>query len=108
MSTPTLEEEPANNPATWDFVDPTQRVNCSCSRQVVEKAQLSSDRIVARCYWLSPSLSDLFFPIVLNTLPPPVEKKKIGFFLYADDTVHCQDSEASLFRQLALLSTCSH
>ena len=32
MSTPTLEEEPANNPATWDFVDPTQRVNCSCSR----------------------------------------------------------------------------
>lgn len=32
MSTPTLEEEPANNPATWDFVDPTQRVSCSCSR----------------------------------------------------------------------------
>lgn len=41
MSTPTLEEEPANNPATWDFVDPTQRVSCFCSRWV-EKRQSSS------------------------------------------------------------------
>lgn len=39
MSTPTLEEEPANNPATWDFVDPTQRVSCSCSRQVGAEAE---------------------------------------------------------------------
>lgn len=34
MSTPTREEEPAHSPAAWDFVDPTQRVSCSCSRWV--------------------------------------------------------------------------
>lgn len=109
MSTPTLEEEPANNPATWDFVDPTQRVNCSCSRQVVEKAQWSSDGMVARCCWLSPGLSEPFLPVLfLNPLPPPVEKKTIDLFFYADDTVHCQDSEENRFRQLALLSVCSY
>lgn len=34
MSTPTREEEAAHSPAAWDFVDPTQRVSCSCSRWV--------------------------------------------------------------------------
>ena len=61
MSTPTLEEEPANSPATWDFVDPTQRVSCSCSRWVGAKVE-QYDRTFC---WLSPGLSDHFFYIIL-------------------------------------------
>lgn len=32
MTTANLEEEVPNNTVSWDFVDPVQRVSCSCSR----------------------------------------------------------------------------
>lgn len=98
MSTPTLEEEPANNPATWDFVDPTQRVSCSCSRWV-EKRQNS--RLTCP---LRPLLPHCF---VLNLLLP-TSKKRIGLFLYADDIVLLSGLEKSPFRQLALILICYH
>lgn len=98
MSTPTLEEEPANNPATWDFVDPTQRVSCSCSRWV---EKLQSSRLTCP---LRPLLPHCF----VLSLPLLVSKKRTGLFLYADDTVLLSGLEKSFFRQLALILNCSH
>lgn len=111
MSTPTLEEEPANNPATWDFVDPTQRVSCSCSRWVGEKAEQWLTRMAEHlvgCLLAYQTTSSPLFCFVLNLLPPLVVKKKIGLFLYADDTVLLARLRKSFFRQLALLPNHSH
>nr|BAE00596.1 unnamed protein product [Macaca fascicularis] len=70
MSTPTLEEEPASNPATWDFVDPTQRVSCSCSRHKLLKRAVGPNR--------PPTMSQPGFsagPSSSSSLPPPASSK---------------------------------
>lgn len=112
MSTPTLEEEPANNPATWDFVDPTQRVSCSCSRQVVEKAEQDSGRMVAPFagYLLdSQTTSSSSFYFVLFSVFLLQQRRKRQVFSYIQMiTVLLSGLKKSFIRQLALLSNCFH
>uniref|UniRef100_A0A8C0VH24 Mediator of RNA polymerase II transcription subunit 13 n=1 Tax=Cyanistes caeruleus TaxID=156563 RepID=A0A8C0VH24_CYACU len=67
-----LEEEVSNNSVSWDFVDPVQRVSCSCSRHKVFKQ---------RCAGASgrpPTLPQPGFGVgtaAASALPPPASSK---------------------------------